>query len=104
MVFELKARAFEPKDIGQIKWYMELVNNQVKEKSHSQTIGIILCRDKDRLMVEYMLYSSQDPLGVATFNRHEELPIEYAKYLPSEEEIIKRLANLGGTEGMRYLG
>lgn len=103
VVFELKARAFDPKDVGQIKWYMELVNNQVKEKSHSQTIGIILCRDKDRLMVEYMLSSSQDPLGVATFNRHEELPIEYAKYLPSEEEIIKRLANLGGAEGGRYL-
>lgn len=34
VVFELKARAFEPKDVGQIKWYMELVNNQVKEKSH----------------------------------------------------------------------
>ena len=94
VVFELKAREFEPKDIGQIKWYMELVNNEVKANSHNPTIGIILCKNKDRLMVEYMLSNNQDPLGVATFNRHEELPEKYAKYLPSEEEIIKRLANL----------
>ena len=94
VVFELKAREFEPKDIGQIKWYMELVNNEVKANSHNPSIGIILCKNKDRLMVEYMLSNNQDPLGVATFNRHKELPEKYAKYLPSEEEIIKRLANL----------
>jgi predicted nuclease of restriction endonuclease-like (RecB) superfamily len=94
VVLELKARDFEPKDLGQLKWYMELVNNQVKEITHNETIGIILCRNKDRLMVEYLLSNNQDPLGVATFNRYEELPIEYAKYLPSEEEIIKRLAGV----------
>ena len=94
VVFELKAREFAPQDIGQIKWYMELVNKEVKEQNHNTTIGIILCKNKDRLMVEYMLSNSQDPLGVATFNRYEELPEKYAKYLPSEEEIIKRLGNL----------
>jgi predicted nuclease of restriction endonuclease-like (RecB) superfamily len=94
VVFELKAREFAPKDIGQIKWYMELVNNEVKDQNHNSTIGIILCKNKDRLMVEYMLANNQDALGVATFNRYEELPESYAKYLPSEEEIIKRLAIL----------
>ena len=96
VVFELKAREFDPKDVGQIKWYMELVNNEVKEPAHQATIGIILCRNKDHVMVEYMLSNNQDPLGIATFNRYEELPEKYAKYLPSEQEIIKRLANLGG--------
>lgn len=93
VVFELKAREFDPKDVGQIKWYMELINNEVKEPTHQATIGIILCKNKDHLMVEYMLSNNQDPLGVATFNRYEELPEKYAKYLPSEQEIIKRLAN-----------
>lgn len=94
VVFELKAREFAPQDVGQIKWYMELVNKEVKEQNHNNTIGIILCKNKDRLMVEYMLSNSQDPLGVASFNRYDELPSNYAKYLPSEAEIIKRLANL----------
>ena len=95
VVLELKARDFEPKDLGQLKWYMELINNNVKEITHNPTIGIILCRNKDRMMVEYMLSNNLDPLGVASFNSHEELPEEYAKYLPSESEIIKRLTNLG---------
>jgi predicted nuclease of restriction endonuclease-like (RecB) superfamily len=38
VVFELKAREFDPKDVGQIKWYMELINNEVKEQSHNSTI------------------------------------------------------------------
>lgn len=95
VVFELKARELDPKDVGLIKWYMELVNNQVKEEAHKPSIGIILCKDKDRLMVEYMLSNQQDPLAVATFNRYEELPENYAKYLPSEADIIRCLANLG---------
>ena len=93
MVFELKAREFAPQDVGQIKWYMELVNNNIKEQSHNPTIGIILCKNKDRIMVEYMLSNNQNPLGVATFNRYEELPENYAKYLPNEKEIIKRLGD-----------
>lgn len=107
VVFELKAREFDPKDVGQIKWYMELINTRVKEQAHKSTIGIILCKKKDRLMVEYMLANSQDPMGVATFNRYNELPEEFAKYLPSEEEIIKRLANvneIGGINRRAHIG
>lgn len=94
VVFELKARSFEPKDIGQVQWYMQLINKHIKEPHHKPTIGIILCKDKERLMVEYMLEQAKDPVGVATFNKYENLPAEYAKYLPNEEEIIKRLANI----------
>jgi len=92
VAFELKAREFQPKDIGQVQWYMQLIDKHIKESHHKPTIGIILCKDKERMMVEYMLEKSKDPVGVATFNKYESLPEEYAKYLPSEEEIIKRLA------------
>jgi hypothetical protein len=44
-------------------------------------------------MVEYMLSNNQDPLGVANFNKYEELPANFAKYIPSEAEINKRLGN-----------
>lgn len=92
VAFELKAREFQPKDIGQVQWYLQLIDKHIKENHHKPTIGIILCKDKERMMVEYMLEKSKDPVGVATFNKYESLPEEYAKYLPSEEEIIKRLA------------
>jgi hypothetical protein len=54
---------------------MELIKKEIKKASHNSTIGVILCRNKDRMMVEYMLSSNQDPLGVATFNRYEELQV-----------------------------
>ena len=54
VVFELKAREFSPKDIGQTQMYMQLINKQVKQPHHNNTIGIVLCRTKSRLEVEYM--------------------------------------------------
>ena len=92
VVFELKAREFSPKDIGQTQMYMQLINKQVKQPHHNHTIGIVLCRTKNRLEVEYMLELAKDPMGVATYNRYSQLPEEYAKYLPSEEELDKRLS------------
>ena len=72
--------------------YMQLINKQVKQPHHNNTIGIVLCRTKNRLEVEYMLELAKDPMGVATFNRYSQLPEEYAKYLPSEEELDMRLS------------
>ncbi|GHT12025.1 hypothetical protein FACS189426_14770 [Bacteroidia bacterium] len=93
VVFELKAREFQPKDFGQVQMYMQLINKQLKQPHHNSTIGVIVCRDKNRLEVEYMLELAKDPMGVATFNKYRDLPAEYAKYLPSEAEIGKRLTN-----------
>jgi len=91
VIFELKAREFSPKDIRQTQMYMQLINKKIKQPHHNNTIGIILCRTKNRLEVEYMLELAKDPMGVATYNRYSQLPEEFAKYLPSEEELNKRL-------------
>ena len=91
VVFELKAREFSPKDIGQTQMYMQLINKHVKQPHHNNTIGIVLCRTKNRLEVEYMLELAKDPMGVATYNCYSHLPEEFAKYLPSEETLDKRL-------------
>jgi hypothetical protein len=96
VVFELKAREFQPKDVGQVQMYMQLINKQLKQPHHKLTIGVIVCRIKNRLEVEYMLELSRDPMGVATYNRYSDLPAEYAKYLPSELEISKRLTLVAG--------
>ena len=64
----------------------------LKQPHHNNTIGIVLCRTKNRLEVEYVLELAKDPMGVATYNRYSQLPEEYAKYLPSEEELGMRLS------------
>jgi predicted GTPase len=74
--------------------YMQLVNKKIKQENHNPTIWIIICREKNRTVVEYMLEQNNQPLWVATFNNYDELPNEYAKYLPSEIEIVKRLSYL----------
>lgn len=93
IVFELKAREFSPKDLGQLQMYLLAVNEKVKQPGHSNTIGILICRDKDRLVVEYLLNMQTQPMGVATYNKFhhlKEIPQAIAQYLPSEEDIIKR--------------
>ena len=94
VVLELKAREFQPQDLGQVQMYMQLINKQVKQKQHNPTIGIVICREKNRTVVEYMLEQAKDPIGVATYNKYDDLPEEYAKYLPNEQDIIKRLGDL----------
>ena len=94
VVFELKAREFSPKDVGQTQMYMQLINKQIKQPHHNNTIGIILCKTKNRLEVEYMLELTRDPMGVATYNRYSELPKEFAKFLPSEKELNLRLSSI----------
>ena len=71
---------------------MQLINKQVKQPHHNKTIGTVLYRTKNRIEVEYMLEIAKDPMGVATYNRYSQLPEEYAKCLPSEKELEKRLS------------
>lgn len=94
VVFELKAREFEPKDVGQVQMYLSLINKQVKQENHNSAIGIIVCRSKNRTVVEYMLAEAKQPIGVATYNQYKNIPENIAKYLPNEEQIIRRLENL----------
>ncbi len=94
VIVELKAREFDPKDLGQLQMYLLAANETIRKKRQNQTIGILICRDKDRMVVEYLLGSQKQPIGVSTYNKFsklKEIPKEIAKYLPSEEEIIKRL-------------
>lgn len=94
VVFELKAREFDPKDVRQVQMYLSLVNKQVKQENHNATIGIIVCRSKNKTVVEYMLAELKQPIGIATYNQHKNLPKNIAKYLPNEDQIVKRLENL----------
>lgn len=97
VVIELKAREFNPKDIGQLQMYLALTNNKIKSTTHNATIGILICRTKNRTEVEYMLNSSREPMGVATYNNYQtinELPEEIAQYLPTETQVIEKLLNL----------
>jgi predicted nuclease of restriction endonuclease-like (RecB) superfamily len=87
---ELKADEFLPAHAGQMQFYLTALNKEVKKPNENPSVGIIICKKRDKTIVEYALESTTHPVGVATF-KHKELPKKISKYLPSEEEIKKRL-------------
>ena len=63
----------------------------MKLEHENPSIGIILCKEKNRVVVEYALKDSNQPIGVATYKITRKLPSDLRKYLPTPEEIAKRL-------------
>lgn len=70
-----------------MQFYLSVLNDKVKLEDENPSIGLILCKDKDRLIVEYALRDSKQPIGVATYKITNKLPKELKKYLPSPREI-----------------
>ncbi|MDP2301455.1 MAG: PDDEXK nuclease domain-containing protein [Ignavibacteria bacterium] len=88
---ELKIGEFIPEYKGKMEFYLSLLNDKVKLPHENDSIGIIICKEKDRTIVEYSLKRSQMPIGVATYRTSSVLPKEYKKLLPNEKEIVKRI-------------
>ena len=84
VVIELKIGEFKPEYAGKMNFYINAVNNILKTDKDNDTIGLILCKGKNRLTVEYSLNSVENPIGVSSF---EILPKEIIEALPTEEDL-----------------
>jgi len=93
IVVELKAGEFDSRDAGQMSAYLSAVDDQLKHTDDKPTIGIILCKTKDNVFVEYVLRNFNRPIGVAEFEVKlvEKLPKELKSSLPTVEEIEAEL-------------
>ena len=89
VVVELKARKFDPADAGQISFYLAVVDDIMKQPEDKPTIGILLCKNKNNLTVEYALRGNASPIGVASYETQlfESLPKDFKGNLPTIEEI-----------------
>mgnify|MGYP002778084573 CR=1 FL=1 len=90
VAIELKATEFEFRDMGQIQGYLQALDQQVRYEDENPSIGIIICRSKNRTKVEYALQATGKPVGVATYS-FKQLPETFSKYLPSEEDLQQSL-------------
>ncbi|WP_214041272.1 YhcG family protein [Methanoculleus sp.] len=88
---ELKIGEFQPEFVGKMQFYLAALDRQVREEGENPSIGIILCKEKSRTIVEYALQSSASPIGVATYRTVRELPRELRDQLPGPEEIARLL-------------
>ena len=91
---ELKAGKFLPEYVGKMQFYLAALDSRVKEKNENPSIGIILCKDKNRTIVEYALRESKKPIGVAKYQIVTKLPSALKKELPAPEQIAKLMDDI----------
>lgn len=87
IVVELKTIPFKPEFIGQLNFYLTALDEQVKDKMDAPTIGLLLCKSKDKLTVEYSLKGINKPIGVSSYEISKYLPKDILEVLPTEEDI-----------------
>jgi len=101
VVIELKAVPFDPGFAGKLNMYLSAVDDLLRHPDDKPTIGLLLCRAKDRFIVEYALRDLRKPIGVAGWETTlvEQLPKELRGSLPTVEEIEAELAPKRGGGG-----
>lgn len=96
VVIELKGGKFRPEHLGQLGFYLTAVDRQVKDEQDNPTIGLLLCKSKNKVVAEYALGDKSQPMGIAEYKLVESLPVELQTSLPSIEQLERELA--GNTE------
>jgi len=91
IAIELKIGKFKPEYAGKMNFYLSALNDKVRLEDENPSIGIIICKEKKRTVVEYSLKDSNQPIGVSTYSTNHNLPKDLQNLLPSPQEIIARL-------------
>ncbi len=87
VVVELKTVEFEPEHAGKLNFYIKAVDTQLCKEGDQPTIGILLCKNKDKLVAEYAMSDIHKPIGVSEYQLTHTLPEELKGSLPTIEEI-----------------
>lgn len=91
VAIELKIGEFEAEYAGKMQLYLTALDKQIKLPDENPSVGIIICKSKDKTYVEYALKQTNAPIGVATYRLSNTLPDNMKALLPEPEEIAKRL-------------
>jgi len=91
IAIELKTTEFKPEYAGKMQFYLSVLDDKVKIEGENPAIGIIICKSKNRTVVEYALNTATKPMGIADYSLSEKLPEELKKLLPSPKDIIESL-------------
>ena len=94
VALELKIGEFIPEYVGKMQFYLAALDDMVRMEDENPSIGIILCKSKDKTIVEYALRESNKPIGVAAYRMVTTLPKELRGQLPAPEQIAKLLGDV----------
>lgn len=98
VVVEIKRGDFDPRDTGQLNFYLSAIDEQLKMPEDSQTIGLLLCEKKDRVIAEYALRRVDSPMGISEYELSKALPAKLHNILPTTDEIESELNDLANKE------
>jgi predicted nuclease of restriction endonuclease-like (RecB) superfamily len=87
VAIDLKVSEFKPEYVGKIQFYLSALDDKVKLPDENPSIGIIICKEKDRTIVEYALRDTNKPISVATYKVTSKLPKNLRNQLPSPQQI-----------------
>jgi predicted nuclease of restriction endonuclease-like (RecB) superfamily len=94
IVVELKTDVFKPEYAGKLNFYLSAVDDLIRQQEDKPTIGLLLCKKKNNIVVEYALRDVNKPMGVAAYHLTKKIPEELAKNLPSEAELKQILQEI----------
>ncbi|MBM4056491.1 MAG: DUF1016 domain-containing protein [Planctomycetes bacterium] len=92
VVIELKTGDFEPAYAGQLNFYIKAVDSQLRKEGDCPTIGLLLCKNRDKLVAEYALSDIHKPIGVSEYKLTHSLPKKLKSSLPTIEQLEKELS------------
>ncbi len=92
IVVELKSGKFKPEYAGKLNFYLSAVDSQIKKNEDNQTIGILLCKKKDKIEAEYTLRDINKPMGISEYKLTDAIPENIKTKLPSIEELENELS------------
>ena len=91
VVVELKAGEFQPEYAGKLNFYLSAVDSQLKHPEDNPSLGLLLCKSRDKVIAEYALRDMEKPIGVAEYQLVQALPENLQTDLPCIEEIEREL-------------
>jgi predicted nuclease of restriction endonuclease-like (RecB) superfamily len=87
VVIELKSGKFKPEFAGKLNFYLSAIDTQIKKDFDNPTIGILLCKTKDRIEAEYALRDINKPMGISEYKLSKAIPENIKAKLPTIEEL-----------------
>ena len=92
VIIELKAGEFKPEYTGKLNFYLSAVDKILKQGEDKPSIGIILCKSKDKVIAEYALKDMSKPMGVSEYKIVRAIPEKLKTSLPTIDELEKELS------------
>jgi hypothetical protein len=91
VAIELKRGEFRPSHLGQLNFYLSALDEYVRQEDEAPSIGILLCKEANRNIVEFAVRDYTKPMGVATYRTKNDMPKEWQKALPDVDDMRKLL-------------